>query len=138
MSKLDQIDIYHNQAAILGWLRGMGHAVDFGPDPHAPPLKPVPGFTPPTVRVLQSYNGKPCPYCGFVMMHGSKRSPTRDHIKPRHAGGTLTDPSNMLVVCASCNNDKGGNTLLVWREKLRHRGDARAEIVDAFFKSAYR
>lgn len=130
MTKPDPIDIYKNQSAILGWLSGLGHDTDATPDPHGPPLRPNPsvGFTPPTVRVLQSYNGKPCPFCGFVMMRGSRRFPTRDHLKPRHAGGT-SDPNNCLVVCSPCNGDKGGKTLAQFAAWLERRSDPRAVLV---------
>lgn len=138
MAKLEAVDIYHNQAAILGWLRGLGHRVDFGPDTNAEPLVPRPGFTPLTVRVLQSYNGRPCPFCGETMQQNSKHYPSRDHIHPRHAGGTFSDPNNCRVICGPCNNDKGGKNMdrFVWW--LERRNDPRADRVKTFASGAYK
>ena len=67
--------------------------------------------------------GKPCAYCGEPM-----DAPTRDHVRPRRHGGKLT-PDNKVLVCDPCNVDKGHRSLEAWLERLRRRGDRRAEIV---------
>lgn len=59
---------------------------------------------------LKRFEGKPCPYCRRPMMraksHLAARAPSRDHMTPRSRGGT-DDPSNILVCCRACNEDKG-------------------------------
>ena len=65
--------------------------------------------------------GSPCPYCG-EMMDPYVRRPSRDHIKPRSHGHTLA-PSNRLIVCVPCNNDKGAMSLWTFAKKYQKRGD---------------
>jgi len=57
----------------------------------------------------RSFDGKTCPECGRTMLGGpdhAARNPTTDHIVPRARGGS-GDPSNLRVVCRSCNSRKG-------------------------------
>lgn len=70
--------------------------------------------------------GKPCAYCGQPMA-----TPTKDHVRPKHHGGTL-DGANKAIVCWRCNNDKGSRSIRHWLSWLRRAGDVRAEIVAAF------
>lgn len=73
--------------------------------------------------------GKPCPYCGEAMVR-----PTRDHVHPRTAGGTL-HRENVLIVCYQCNQDKGGKTLERFAQSLTSRGDPRAARVWALVET---
>ena len=51
-----------------------------------------------------------CAYCGKEIRGGSI---TRDHVHPRHRGGTVTVPC-----CKKCNHFKGGDTLDQFAERL--------------------
>lgn len=86
---------------------------------------------------LAKYNGKPCPYCHKTMMYGSRRRPTRDHVRPKCLGFTLNE-RNRLIVCSPCNHDKGSMSLEQFAHWLTERRDARAGIVwslvDRFFR----
>lgn len=77
---------------------------------------------------LAEWHGKPCPYCENVMLIGTARPPTRDHVVPKRMGGTLSD-RNTLIVCRPCNGDKGDKTLEQFANSLTRRADARAAIV---------
>ncbi len=81
-----------------------------------------------TVVMLREADGKPCPYCHNVMKRGTRRPPTRDHIRPRRAGGTLAQ-GNCIIVCSPCNGDKGDMMLVEFLESLRRKGDPRADII---------
>lgn len=124
----DPTDIYRSQTSMLQWLRRRGHRVDFSNNPT------VTGeiFTadPPGKR----FNGQHCPYCLHVMMTDTRRHPTRDHVKPRRAGGTLAD-SNRLIVCMQCNSDKADMMLAEFVDWLQKRSDARASIVQSVLNS---
>jgi 5-methylcytosine-specific restriction endonuclease McrA len=131
------VDIFKSQTAMLQWLRRRGGKVDFS---HDRPIveqcsgvmliqqldiywAPIPPGSP-----LYRYNGSNCPYCEESMVIGTRKHPTRDHVRPRRASGTLA-PHNSLVVCAPCNVDKSDMMLrefVVWLEK---RNDRRADIV---------
>lgn len=111
----EQAAVYHNQTAILSWLRSCGHLVNFARD------KAVPSIHLPPRRL---FSGKPCPYCGEPMTGGRNR-PTKDHRTPRSKGGQLT-AENRLIVCYQCNSDKGGLTVEQWYERLHNGGDPRA------------
>jgi 5-methylcytosine-specific restriction endonuclease McrA len=76
--------------------------------------------------LLRAHIGLPCPYCTQPM-----QSPTRDHIRPVHFGGSLTD-QNKVIVCEPCNRDKGPWTLKEWIRILQRDGDPREPIVRAF------
>ena len=81
--------------------------------------------------------GKPCPYCGEAMVDepgARKHHPSRDHIDPKSRNGA-NDPSNVLIVCYACNNDKDNLTLVHWYFALEEAGDPRARHVAAFLKS---
>lgn len=73
---------------------------------------------------------KPCPYCNRLMLVGDdpKRFPTRDHVFP--ARSRL--PTHLVIVCASCNEDKGAKHIDRWLLKLRGGNDPRAVHVDRF------
>lgn len=73
--------------------------------------------------VLQAALGKPCPYCDKPM-----NTPTRDHVYPRHLGGTR-HKDNLLIVCAPCNQAKGAKTLEHFARSLTARRDPRAQRV---------
>lgn len=73
--------------------------------------------------------GKPCAYCGEAMIQ-----PTRDHVHPRRAGGTL-HPENVLIVCYQCNQDKGAKTLERFAQSLTWRQDPRAPRVWALVEA---
>lgn len=120
--------IYRNQTSMLQWLRRKGHRVDFAPHPTNDPVSDDTLPSPQTL--LDRFHGKRCPYCNNVMKRDSDRPPTRDHVKPRSAGGTL-EGENRLVVCGPCNNDKADLTLDEWIEDLTKRGDIRASVVRA-------
>lgn len=81
-----------------------------------------------TNYIRREFDGKPCPYCERVMMSGSPKHPTRDHIVPKAKGGTLEN-DNCLVVCLICNGDKADMTLPEFAAWLARRGDRRAPIV---------
>lgn len=85
---------------------------------------PMGGSTP----LLVLWHDKDCPYCGEKMLFGTNSAPTRDHIYPRWRGGTLCE-ANRLIVCWQCNMDKGGKTLAKWGERLKYRGDRRAQTI---------
>lgn len=116
----DPADIYRAQTSMLQWLRRLGHRVDFSDERIDGSFEK----DPPKVQ----YNGQPCPYCGKLMQVGSKHHPTRDHVRPRRAGGTLGN-GNMLMVCLPCNGDKGDMMLREWLRSLIARGDPRALFV---------
>ncbi len=78
--------------------------------------------------VLRSHLGRQCPYCNQAMTATERRRPTRDHVRPRRAGGTL-QKRNVLIVCSACNGDKGDTTLRSWWESLKAIADPRAPNV---------
>ncbi len=122
--------VYRSQTSMLQWLRRRGHKVDFSPVPTFEPELGA-GRLPPASPILHRFDGKPCPYCSEKMKRGTKMMPTRDHVRPRRAGGTLAN-GNCLVVCASCNNDKADMTLTEFIEWLEKRDDyRRARVVRA-------
>lgn len=92
-------------------------------------------------RPLRDAHGQPCPYCGEPMdvsgfdgrspnRHTHPRFPTRDHVLPRSAGGSQ-GKSPILIVCVTCNGDKGSRSIKTWRAFLTRRKDPRARILDA-------
>lgn len=122
----DAIDIYRHQTSMLQWLRRLGHRVDFS---HDPAVKEVIPFAPaPLAPPARRFDGDLCPYCSRPMIVGTKRFPSRDHIRPRRAGGTLA-PNNCLIVCSPCNNDKRDMMLFEFLEWLSKRNDPRAQFV---------
>jgi len=74
------------------------------------------------------HHGKPCPYCGAVMMLGTRTRPTCDHVKSRLNGGRRSN-KNKLFVCSRCNSDKGHHGLVVWAAMLERDNDPRAARV---------
>lgn len=54
------------------------------------------------------YFGGECCYCGEVM-----EKPTKDHIKPLKAGGTLAR-NNIIPCCGTCNSSKKDKEMLLW------------------------
>lgn len=141
MPKID-LAIERAQTSMLQGLRRRGHQVDFSPEPDVVDFirdhsmrgsersvnvkqNITVGYS--TPKMLKDADGKPCPYCSHIM--GSrKRPPTRDHVRPKRAGGTLA-PGNVLIVCGPCNNDKGDMMLLEFAVWLEKRGDKRAALV---------
>lgn len=87
-----------------------------------------------TVQMISRGHGEPCPYCGKTMLRGTRRLPTRDHVRPRSTGGTLSK-GNCLIVCAPCNGEKGSKSLFEFLEALSGRNDPRAERVRALVHS---
>lgn len=63
---------------------------------------------PDPVRYPQPWVGK-CIHCGTkLLVHTSgATSATLEHINPLCAGGEATDPKNLALACANCNNRKG-------------------------------
>jgi hypothetical protein len=124
--------VYLNQTEILKWLHSMGHQTIFARDPSHPrpsQSRNEKEETPPTTSFLFMHKDLPCPYCENPMSGPmTPRAPTRDHVRPRHLGGKL-DETNRLIVCAKCNNDKGGRTLEQFAEWLTATHDRRAAIV---------
>lgn len=119
---LESTDIFRSQTSMLQWLRRHGHQVDFSPDGSV--TGQIYADSAPAYRS----NGKRCPYCHNLMVVGTRRFPTRDHVRPRRAGGTLA-PWNCLVVCAPCNVDKGDKMLSEFVAWLEKRNDPRRDIV---------
>ena len=72
----------------------------------------------------------PCPYCGNAMDGTCGRFPTRDHIVPKSRGGARGDPSNILVVCFKCNNQKGDMLLSEWIMELMFGPPSRSAKVE--------
>lgn len=81
--------------------------------------------------------GRACPYCSCTMGfdRGLQSTPTRDHIIPSSRGGS-NNPSNILITCFKCNNDKANLTLEEFHERLVCWGDWRSSVVSALIKSA--
>lgn len=103
-------------------------AIKSAADPMAPKVSPR----------LRQAQGKPCPYCGHPMdasgfdgkapnRYSHPRFPTRDHVLPRAAGGAK---GPVLVVCVTCNGDKGSRSIRTWRAYLARKGDPRAPFLD--------
>lgn len=69
---------------------------------------------------LKSFVGRSCPYCG-----NSMKRPTRDHVRPKRAGGSLTK-RNTLIVCGPCNEEKSDLMLREFYETLKTKNDPRA------------
>jgi len=82
--------------------------------------------------VLVAAIGYRCPYCGEPMAHPPQH-PSRDHIRPRSRGFTLT-PDNRAIVCRRCNSDKGSLSLGRWLNRLRRAADPRADYVADFMR----
>ncbi len=99
------------------------------------PSSPPNGYS--TVEMMRAARGQPCPYCSATMMPGTKRFPTRDHIRPRSAGGKLT-PGNCAIVCGPCNVSKGSKSLEQFADYLAKHGDPRAPFVRAFIEELRR
>lgn len=100
--------------------------------PGAANLRPVSTY--PSRPVLVAAIGSRCPYCGEPMAH-PPRHPSRDHIRPRSRGYTLS-PDNQAVVCRTCNTDKGSLSLGRWLNRLRRAADPRADHVADFMRRA--
>lgn len=114
------------QLSMLQGLRRRGHEVLFTSERF---LDAAPEQSPySTPKMLKAADGKPCPYCEKTMIRGTRRMPTRDHVRPKRAGGTLA-AGNVLIVCSPCNGDKGDMMLLEFVDWLARRADPRAEIV---------
>lgn len=76
------------------------------------------------MRIMMDNHEKKCVYCG------SRKHLTVDHYIPRSRGGT-SDPSNLVLACSDCNENKGDSLPLnfVWRRvngnNQHRRQDAR-------------
>jgi len=86
----------------------------------------------PRRRVLVDALNSSCPYCSELMAH-PPRYPSRDHIRPRSKGYTLT-AENRAIVCRRCNTDKGSLSLGRWLNRLRRAADPRAVHVEGFMR----
>lgn len=83
----------------------------------------------------QRYHGKPCPYCAEPMLIDQpRRFPTREHVLPRKLGGTNLQ-GNRLIVCATCNVQKGHKTLTEFLGWLLRRNDRRAIFIQAVIQA---
>lgn len=118
---------------MLQWLRRIGHEVDFSPE-HKFEVTTAP--EPARFLPLAQYHGVDCPYCGTVMMIGTRRQPTRDHKIPRcrRSEFIIRPEKNIEIVCGPCNNDKGARTLAEFAMSLHLRGDPRAMRVAAYIR----
>ncbi len=122
MLTADQIAIYHNQTAVLSWLRSRGHHVRYQADLSIPKIHEP---------ARRSFIGAPCPYCGQYMTERGYHGVTRDHKHPRSMGGKLHG-SNRVIVCRRCNFEKANLTLIEYAEKLSKRGhlDRAVRVLD--------
>lgn len=71
------------------------------------------------------WRGK-CIHCGstlYVGLHGDTGA-TIEHITPLCDGGDPTDPRNLALACAGCNNEKG-----VRHDRFVGRGGRADEVV---------
>lgn len=71
---------------------------------------------------VKYFNGK-CAYCGEYTSN-----PTKDHIKPLHAGGELTR-NNVIPCCKRCNSSKKDNEMLSWFQKQPFYDTKRAQKI---------
>lgn len=115
----EQKQVYHNQTAILTWLKSRGHQVNYVRDNSVPSIH---------LPSRYSFIGNPCPYCGEIMSKRGPRRLSRDHKTPRSQGGMLT-AQNRIIVCEPCNADKKNYTLEEWHERLRNGRDPRADRI---------
>lgn len=74
-------------------------------------LKQIGGFE----AQYQQQDGK-CGYCG-CNLNGAYEV---DHIHPLIKGGT-NDPSNLMVCCSPCNDQKGSRSLAEWTPPLQRK-----------------
>lgn len=96
---------------------------------------PIDGFIRYSDLPLAKWHGEDCPYCHNEMLIGTRHYPSRDHVHPRHLGGTLHE-SNRLIACGPCNNSKGGLTLAEWADLKAKKGDLRgARILRALIEA---
>lgn len=80
-------------------------------------------------------HGVPCPYCGIKMDADHRwHHPTQDHIVPRSRGGRH-EQYNLVVACATCNQDKADQTLIEWHRFLVQTRDPRAPHVANFIRT---
>lgn len=83
---------------------------------------------------LAGHIGKPCPYCGCSM--DDVRHPTRDHVQPKAKGGA-DEPSNILIVCKPCNQDKADQTIGAFYGAMIAADDPRAEHLALLIDEAW-
>lgn len=92
---------------------------------------------------VPSAGGRQCRYCETRMSFEKKvLRPTLDHILPRSYVRTMLDGErkqyiimlNTVMVCASCNHDKGDLTIAAWLDALEAAGDPRADKVRKFMR----
>jgi len=57
-------------------------------------------------------------------------APTRDYVRPKSKGHTLT-PNSRALSCSRCNEEKGSRSLASWEYRLEQSGDPRATVVRA-------
>lgn len=120
--------LYRHQTSMLQWLRRKGHRVDFSEDQKGDVVPLNTSFIKQGVTLLKQFDGKRCPYCNDIMRRGSRKPPTRDHVRPRSLGATLAN-GNCLVVCGPCNNDKDDMTLEEFVLYLKGKNDHRHRLV---------
>src|SRR5680860_187856 len=87
--------------------------------------------------------GRRCRYCETRMSFEKKvMRPTRDHSLPRSYVRTMPEGDrkqyvimlNTVMVCSSCNHDKGNLTIAAWLDELEATGDLRAAKVRTFMR----
>lgn len=83
--------------------------------------------------MIKRMEGTYCPYCDEIMLVGTPRPPTRDHMYPRGTRPGLQN--NIIIVCGPCNEEKRDLTLQQFGQKLLRAKDPRAGRVQALIKS---
>ncbi len=71
---------------------------------------------------IKYFNGR-CAYCGEYISE-----PTKDHVKPLHAGGAMTR-ENVIPCCRKCNSSKKDNEMLSWYQKQPYYSKERAQKI---------
>lgn len=93
---------------------------------------------------IQRQNGA-CGYCGVTLTYGpGDKSGTVceiDHIVPRAHAGSTNSRENLMAVCRSCNQQKGGRTFAQWIDEEAPAGisvtDALARVDDWICDASY-
>ena len=75
------------------------------------------------VKAVYRRDGYQCRACGST----DRRRLVIDHIMPRILGGSVSDLSNMQVLCIRCNNIKGDRLMTIEQVRARaiHRPPAK-------------
>ena len=80
--------------------------------------RPRPSFSLKDKEILHLWQGGKCAGCGEKL---TARIFTVDHIKAFDKGGT-DKPSNLQLLCGSCNSTKGNNTQAKLQKRLQEKG----------------